>query len=69
MDNGIFLKSIGANIKQHREAKKLSQRQLAVLCELDPTSFWRIEVGQKNCYILTLRRIAAALEISVKDLM
>ncbi len=69
MSDGLFLKEMGAKIKVHREAKKLSQRQLATMCGLDPTSFWRIEVGQKNCYLLTLRRIAKALEISVRELL
>lgn len=69
MSHGIFLKEMGAKIKAHRESKKLSQKQLALMCQLDPGSFWRIEVGQKNCYILTLKRIAAALEIDVKDFL
>ncbi len=69
MSNGIFLKQMGAKIKAKRESKKLSQKQLALLCQLDPGSFWRIEVGQKNCYVLTLRRIATALEIDIKDLI
>ena len=69
MSSGIFLKQMGAKIKSHREAKKLSQKQLALMCHLDPGSFWRIEVGQKNCYVLTLKRIATALEVEVKELL
>ena len=69
MNNGEFLKEIGSKIRTQREMQKLSQKQLAIKCGLDPGSFWRIEVGQKNCYLLTLRRIATALDISIKDLM
>lgn len=69
MSNGIFLKQMGAKIKAQRELKNLSQKQLALMCQLDPGSFWRIEVGQKNCYVLTLKRIAAALEVEVKEFL
>lgn len=67
-NNGIFLKEMGRKIKEARMAKNWSQRQLAERCGLDPTSFWRIEVGQKNSYVLTLKNIAEKLEIDVKDL-
>lgn len=69
MRNDIYLKEMGAKIKAHRNAKKLSQKQLAEMCNLDAGSFWRIEVGQKNSHILTLKNIADKLEIDVKDFL
>jgi len=36
MNNGEYLKAMGANIRTHRELKKLSQKQLALKCGLDP---------------------------------
>jgi len=58
---------MGAKIKAHRNAKNLSQKQLAQMCKLDAGSFWRIEVGQKNSHILTLKTIADVLEVDIKD--
>ena len=67
MRNDNYLKEMGAKIKANRNAKKLSQKQLAEMCNLDAGSFWRIEVGQKNSHILTLKNIAEKLEIDVKE--
>ena len=64
-----YLIEMGSKIRKHRMIKKLSQRQLAEMCKLDPTSFWRIEVGQKNSHILTLKNIADNLEVDVKELL
>ena len=69
MNNGEYLKEMGAKIKAHRNAKNLSQKQLAEMCNLDAGSFWRIEIGQKNSHILTLKNIAEKLEVDVKNFL
>jgi transcriptional regulator with XRE-family HTH domain len=67
MRNDNFLIEMGAKIKSPRNAQNLSQRQLTEMCNLDAGSFWRIEVGQKNSHILTLKNIADKLGVDVKD--
>ena len=55
MRDGIFLKQIGAKIKAVRNSKGITLRQLGVMCDLDFGSISRIENGQKNSYLLTLK--------------
>jgi len=64
-----YLIAMGSKIKKYRMQRKLSQRQLAEMCNLDPTSFWRIEVGQKNSHILTLKNIADKLGVDVREFL
>lgn len=67
MTNGIYLKEMGKKIKAARVVKGITLRQLGVLCNLDFGSISRIESGQKNSYLLTLKTIADALKMDVKD--
>lgn len=56
---------VGLNLKQHRLEKGLSQEKLAFECELDRTYISGIERGIRNPSILSLDRIAQALDIDV----
>jgi transcriptional regulator with XRE-family HTH domain len=47
----------------------ISQEKLALLAELDRSYVGRVERGDNNPALLTLVRLAAALEISVAKLM
>ena len=49
---------MGSKIKAIRKERKITLRELGKLCELDFGSISRIESGQKNSYILTLKNIA-----------
>ena len=69
MRNDIFLKEIGKRIKATRNEKKITLRELGRLCELDYGSISRIENGQKDSHVLTLKNIADKLNIDVKDLI
>lgn len=62
-----FLKKIGKTIKKIRTDKKVSQIELAVLCNFEKSSMSRIESGQTNATSLTLRKIALALNVSIVD--
>ena len=69
MRNDILLKQMGARIRAIRKAKKVTLRQLGKLCELDYGSICRIESGQKDSHILTLKNIADNLDVDVKDFL
>lgn len=69
MRNDIFLKEMGKRIKAARNEKKITLRELGILCQLDYGSISRIENGQKDSHILTLKNIADKLNVDVKDLL
>lgn len=62
--------SIATNIKQRREAKRWTQAELAEKSGIvTQAMISRIEKGEDNAKIDTLRGIAAALGCSVVDLL
>jgi transcriptional regulator with XRE-family HTH domain len=62
--------SIADNIKQRREAKRWTQTELAEKSGIvSQAMISRIEKGEDNAKIDTLRGIAAALGCSVVDLL
>ena len=62
--------SIADNIKQRREAKRWTQAELAEKSGIvSQAMISRIEKGEDNAKIDTLRGIAAALGCSVVDLL
>lgn len=57
-------------VKQLREQKGWSQERLARIADISNNTITNIEVGnQLNPTIETLKKIAKALEMDVKDLM
>jgi transcriptional regulator with XRE-family HTH domain len=60
---------VGENIRKQRWAKKFSQEAFADYIGLDRSNYGAIERGQRNISVLTLARIAEALEIDVADLV
>jgi transcriptional regulator with XRE-family HTH domain len=69
MSEGEFLKEMGRKIKAIRNERNISLRELGKLCNLDFGSISRIENGQKNSYLLTLKNIADKLEVDVKEFL
>lgn len=69
MNDSQFLQEIGARIKKLRIEKNISQNELAMLCDFEKASMSRIESGQTNTTILTLRKICSALDVHICDLM
>jgi transcriptional regulator with XRE-family HTH domain len=47
----------------------MSQERLALLAGLDRSYYGRVERGDNNMAVLTLHKIAQALEITVAELM
>jgi len=67
MDNQHFLAFLGAKIKELRTKKKISQQELAALCEFEKASMSRIESGRTNLSILTLKKISNALDVHMME--
>lgn len=64
-----LLVALGAAIRRIRLEKKISQENLALIAEVDRSYVGRVERGDNNIAVLTLNRIAVALEISLTELM
>ncbi|MDD5430906.1 MAG: helix-turn-helix transcriptional regulator [Candidatus Pacebacteria bacterium] len=61
---------IGLNIKKLRQAKGLSQDRLSKLADISYNSIIKLENGGiTNPTILTLQKIANALDISIEKLL
>jgi HTH-type transcriptional regulator/antitoxin HipB len=63
--NKIYLQRIGANIKRYRLEKNLKQEYIGRKVGLDKSEVSRIENGQINIGVITLFKIAEAIEINV----
>ena len=71
MEKLKIFKQVGKNIQQIRQSKGLSQVDLVGRIEgnIDTTNISRIEQGRTNPTLLTLYRIAQALEVPLTDLV
>lgn len=56
-------KIIGQRIRLIREKQGISQHELAMRCNFEPSNLCRIESGNTNLTIKTMFRISTALEI------
>ena len=63
------LVALGEAIRRARLAKGISQEKLALLAEVDRSYVGRIERGDNNAAVLTLARLAAALDTTIAKLM
>ena len=61
-------KSLGKRIKFYREARNLTQEQLAEKIGINSKSLSTIECGQNFVTAQTLENISSALDISIKKL-
>lgn len=58
---------IGHRIKQLREKKGMSQKDLAFESDLDRSYIASVENGQRNISIVNITKIATALKVSLKE--
>jgi transcriptional regulator with XRE-family HTH domain len=65
----VVLRRLGYRIAGLRAGRGWSQNQLADVAGLDRTYVSRIEGGRHNITILTLSRLAAALDVTAADLL
>ncbi len=59
---------VGNRIKQIREEKSISQKELSYTADLDRSYIASVENGQRNISIVNLEKIANALKVSLSDL-
>lgn len=64
-----FHQQIGKRIKQLREAKNMSQVELANLCGFEKSNMNRLEAGNTNPTANTLKIIAENLDVDVMELL
>ena len=63
------LAKLGANVRQKRTSKKISQEELADLAGLDRTYIGGIERGERNLTVLSALKLCRPLECSLSNLM
>lgn len=63
------LVALGEAIRGIRLSKNISQEKLALLAEVDRSYVGRVERGDNNVAVLTLVKLAGALDISAAQLM
>ena len=61
--------ALGEALRCIRLEKSISQEKLALLAEVDRSYVGRVERGDNNVAVLTLSRLARALDISMAELM
>ena len=63
------LLTLGRAIRELRRANGVSQERLALMADVDRSYVGRIERGDNNAAVLTLTRLASALDVSLAKLM
>ena len=58
---------IGQRIKQLRDMKQMSQKDLAYSADLDRSYIASVENGQRNISIVNIHKIAVALGVTLKE--
>ena len=58
---------MGQRIKELRDLKNLSQKDLAYSADLDRSYIASVENGKRNISIVNIEKIAVALEVSLKE--
>jgi transcriptional regulator with XRE-family HTH domain len=61
--------NLAANLKRLREARGLSQRQMAQLSGIPRPTWGSLEAGSANPTLAVLARAAAALQVSIEELI
>lgn len=64
-----YLKKVGERIRKIRKEKNIRQTELGYRCDIERPNIGRIEAGGNNLTLLTLRKIAQALEVDVTEIL
>ncbi len=64
----LYKKEIGKHLREIREAKGLSQLDLAVRCDLEKTAISRIENGRTNITLKTSIVLAQGLDVELWEI-
>lgn len=68
MCNDTYIMELGSSIKKMREAKGLSQKEVALSCKMDQAHYSRIENGKTDPSFSIVIRIAKALGVELHEL-
>lgn len=68
-DGGEVSVRLGLNVKQLREARGLTQEQLAKIAGVPRATWSNLESGAANPTLSVLRRAAVALQVSIEELL
>lgn len=63
----LYLRSLGKNIARLRRAKDLSQLDVCAEIKMEKSNLSSIENGRQNATTLTLKKIAEAIGVEVKE--
>lgn len=66
-DNSLQIK-VGKRIQELREAKGISQQDLAAKCNFEKSNMSRLEAGRVNPTLSTLEKVALALEVKITEI-
>jgi transcriptional regulator with XRE-family HTH domain len=61
--------TLGKNVKQLREARGLTQQQMAKLANVPRATWAHLESGEANPTLSVLHRAATALQVSIEELL
>lgn len=61
-------RKVGNRIREIRDTKGISQKDLAFKSDLDRSYIASVESGQRNISIINLEKISQALEVSLSEL-
>ena len=56
-------------LREAREAKLLTQQELAAVAGVDRTTISLLEAGARNAHVRTIRQLATVLEVTAKQLL
>ena len=62
-------KDLSANLKRYRARRKLSCRALGAAAGVSGVYVWQVEAGVRHPTLVTIGKLAAALEVKVGDLL
>jgi transcriptional regulator with XRE-family HTH domain len=69
MDKSKILMEFGNNVRAERSRKRLSQEELAEKAALNANYVGQIERGEYNPTLITILKLAKALEIDINKLL
>lgn len=67
--NVAFLRAVGTALRKRRQARGMTQLQLAFECKVQPSYLSAIENGQKNPTMVTLWRVSLHLGTELSDII
>jgi transcriptional regulator with XRE-family HTH domain len=68
IDDKKFLRDLGKRLRDQREARGLTQAQMAEKCGLHRTFIGSVERGERNISVLNLRLMARILRVTLSAL-